>query len=105
MTSFLKPIQVGGACHTWRSPDGINHNIFLKLDISCEVDPCRGILIITDERCQNSVAYPVNNLKKELSDLLSGFDGVPVVYWSIGLDEKEIAATLIRLTRNPTFYG
>jgi hypothetical protein len=42
MNQQLKPIQTGGMCHAWRSPDGNFKHVFLKLDLGCEPEPrCR----------------------------------------------------------------
>ncbi len=61
-----KPIQAGGMCHTWRSPDNSFRHLFLKLDLDCEPDKHPGIVIVSDEHHQRACAAAVKNLQKEL---------------------------------------
>lgn len=105
MNAELKPIQTGGMCHAWRSPDGSFKHVLLKLDLRCEPDNYPGIVIIADEGCRQAVATSVKSLRKELPKLLEAAAATPVVYWRIERDAREIERILSGLTEHPMFVG
>ena len=105
MTKDLKPIQTGGMCHAWQSPDGTFKHVLLKLDLSCEPDPYPGVVIIADEHCMHAVASAVKSLRKELKQKMAGAPPKSVAYWSLQQDEAELTRILSGLTERPTFYG
>lgn len=105
MNERLKPIQVSGMLHAWRSPDTSFKHIFLKLDFSCEPDNYPGIVIVTDENCCRAVATAVTNLRKDLPQLLKSRPEARIAYWSLQQDVTETARILAGLTEHPTFVG
>lgn len=105
MNPGLKPIQGGGMCHAWQSPDGNFKHLFLKLDLSCEPDNYPGILIVADEHCTKAVATAVKNLRRELSQLLNATPGTPVAYWWLEQDAQKLKQILSQLTEHPVFVG
>ena len=97
-----KPMQTGGLCHSWRSPDGNFKHSFLKLDFECEPDKYPGIVIVADEHCQHAFSAEVRDLQRELPALLLQVQGKPVAYWWLEQDQNE-HKILSGLTEHPVF--
>ena len=105
MSNVRRPMQTGGVCHVWRSPDGEFKHLLLKLDLEYEPDGYAGILVITDELGRNAQAMEVANLRKELPAVLARSPEGAVAYWSLRRDERERKLLLAGLTERPYFVG
>lgn len=97
------PMQVAGMCHLWRSPNGNFKHLFLKLDFECEPDKHPGIVIIADEHYEHAFAAAVQNLQRELPELLQRVQGTQVAYWDLEQDPNERKRILSGLTEHPVF--
>lgn len=99
------PLQGGGWMHAWASPDRSFRVLLLKLDLKCEPIGHPGIVVLADEDRATASVHEVKSLRRELPNLLSGFDREPAVYWRRISDAKERADTLSRLSPHPFFIG
>ena len=105
MSQYLRPIQTGGMCHAWSSPDRTFKHIFLKLQLDCEPDKYPGVVIVSDENHNQTSIAAVKNLSRELPQLLAGISGKSIAYWSLEEDEGQINKILVGLTAHPIFFG
>jgi len=99
------PLQGGGVLRAWQSSDRTFHHLFLTLDLQCKPDHYPGVVIISNKEHSQVMVKEVDNLEKELPQLLGEFEGTPEIYWDLETDEGKRGEIVNALTENPVFVG
>ena len=89
----------------WQGPDEDFRQLFLTLDLECKPDHYPGIVIISNKHHNEVKIQEVQNLEKELPQLLQHFDDEREVYWDFEADDQKRKDILIKLTEHPSFLG
>ena len=100
-----KPRQGGGLMQAWQSPNRTYRHALVKLDLNCEPDPYPGVTIVSDLSHSQVFIAEVQNLQKDLPQLLKRIKGEPVAYWSLEMDAQKRKEILSGLTSHPVFVG
>ncbi len=90
---------------TWQNPDRTYHRMFLMLAPDCDPDPYPGVVIVSDANHNRAFVAEVQNLQKELPQLLKRIEGEAVAYWDLEMDVQERKEILRGLTSHPIFVG
>lgn len=96
-------IQAGGLMLVWGNPADTFKKSFLVLDPACSPDPYPGVVIISTRPQAAAVAFTVNNLRKELPEVLLQHAGNAVVFWWLERDDAVRAKLLEDLTASPVY--
>jgi hypothetical protein len=105
MDSKQKPRQGGGLMQTWQNPDKTYRRMFLKLALNCDPDPYPGVVIVSDVSHSQVFVAEVQNLQKDLPQLLKRIKGEAVAYWDLEMDAQKRKEILLGLTSHPLFVG
>ncbi len=89
----------------WQSPDQKFHHLFLTLDLECKPDHYPGVVVLSDKNHSKVIVKEVQNLEKELPQLLGEINGMPEVYWDLETDANKRKEVLSGLTEHPKFIG
>ena len=100
-----KPIQGGGISHHWKNPDDSFRYALTKVEFDCKIDHYAGVVIVSDEHYQNAICSRVNDLEKELPNLLSKIEGKAVAHWRVIENKDEANRVVSSLSAHPVFIG
>ena len=103
MTS--KPIQSGRISHVWGSLDGKFRHPFLRLNPDCAFDKYPGDVLLTDAARRSAVTVIIENLHKELPELLGKLQGKKVIYWCLEENKTEREKIFQGITEHPIYIG
>lgn len=96
-------MQTSGEIRRWSNPERTFHFSLVKINFDCEADPYPGVLILTDRSYKRSTAMAVNNLRKDLPQILEPLGDDVVAYWGMVSDDAERRKVLTGLTSAPVF--